>query len=90
VHPQSVMSLNRKQEHRGAPARPSEGWSVKILPVRSTVVAMPLIEVWDHAFDPAATAAVCTGDWTALAGLFAGASAASIVGVLRMRSVDAT
>jgi hypothetical protein len=30
-------------------ARPSEGWSVNILPVRSTVVALPRNEMEDHA-----------------------------------------
>jgi hypothetical protein len=35
--------------------QPCEGWSVKILPVRSTVVVLPRISMENHAFDPAAT-----------------------------------
>src|SRR6266852_2158876 len=35
------------------PTQPFQGWSVKILPVRSTVVALPRIWMEDHAFNPA-------------------------------------
>ena len=49
--------------------RPSKGWSVNLLPVRSTVVALPLILQRDHAFDPATTAGACAGDDAAETGL---------------------
>src|SRR5665213_3809645 len=66
-------------------ARPSKGWSVNILPVRSTVVAEPQRLRADHAFKPAAEATGCA----TLAGLFACASDASEADGLRIRSLDA-
>ena len=36
--PEIVMLLKSLEVHRGALTRPSKGWSVKILPVRSTVL----------------------------------------------------
>ncbi len=41
----------------------------------------------DHAFTLAATAGICTGDCTPLAGFFAGVSAASLAAALRTRRV---
>jgi hypothetical protein len=52
------MSLKSVQVHRRAPARPSQGWSVNILPVRSTVVALPRNEMEDHALFAGDVAAV--------------------------------
>ena len=52
-------------------AAPYEGWSVNILPVRSTVVVLPQIFARDHAFNPATVAAVCAADSVAVAGFFA-------------------
>jgi len=69
---------------------PYEGWSVKILPVRSTVVVLPRISMEDHAFNPATTAGVCTVDFTPFAGFSAGGSTASLLGPLRMRRVGVT
>ena len=40
------MSLKSLEVHLSAPTRPSKGWSVKILPVRSTVLALP--QNWTH------------------------------------------
>ncbi len=52
--------------------------------MRSTVVALPLILVRDHAFDPATEATDCAGRGAAEAGFFAAGSASFAVG-LRMR-----
>src|SRR5579871_5435350 len=53
--PASSYFLLFVQVYVGIPARPCEGWSVKILPVRSTVVALPQNPARNHAFDPATT-----------------------------------
>ncbi len=58
-----------------------------MLPVRSTVSTLPRIYMDDHAFNPATTAGVCTGDCTPLTGFFAGGSTASLAAALRTRRV---
>ena len=45
------MSLKPPEVHRGALARPFQGWSVQILPVRSTVLAPGRNRMQDHSSD---------------------------------------
>src|SRR5579863_4357594 len=78
------------QVYLGIPARPSEGWSVEILPVRSTVVALARILMEDHAFNPGMTAGECAPFAIPFAGFRADCSGASSAGALRMRSVGLT
>ena len=86
-----VAAKNVNERLRFLPVTPPyKGWSVNIPPVRSTVVVLPWIYLEDHAFNPATRAEVWTGDCTPLAGFFAGGSAASGTGALRMRRVEAT
>src|SRR5712671_914818 len=42
--------------NQSSSAVPFQGWSVNILPVRSTAVALPRIWMEDHAFNPATDA----------------------------------
>src|SRR5208282_1505411 len=72
--------------YRGIPARPFQGWSVKILPVQSTVLAPPRNWMDDHAFT-ARTEAV---DSTPAARFFVGCSVAPLLGPFRTRKAGAT
>ena len=71
----------------GIPARPYEGWSVNIAPVRSTVVALPRIWMEDHALDPPTTAGVWDDDGVAETGFFVDGSAVPFAVALRTRNV---
>ena len=62
----------------------------EILPVRSTAVALPQMWERDHAFDPAALAAVCAADVGWETGLRAVGSATSLATAFRMRNVGVT
>ncbi len=89
VHPSApkiVMSLKSLEVHRGALTRPSKGWSVKILPVRSTVLALPQNWTLDHAF----TARTEGVDSTPATTFFPGCSDAPLVTAFRTRKVEAT
>ena len=88
--PALVHFLMFVQVYVGIPARPYEGWSVEVPPVRSTAVVLARIPMEDHALEPATTAGVCAAGCTPFVGFFAGGSDASGTGALRMRSVDAT
>jgi len=80
--------LGSTRNHLSSKTPPYEGWSVYLLQVRSTFVLLPRRLKEDHAFNPAAIAIGCTDDCTRLADFFAGGSAASLAGVLRIRRVD--
>jgi hypothetical protein len=67
--------------------QPCEGWSVNILPVRSTVVALPQILIEDHALEPAKAAEVWDDDSAAETGFFKAGSVASLEDALRTRNV---
>jgi len=78
---QAPMTASKRQ------AAPYEGWSIKNLPVRSTVVVLPPLLARDHAFDPTAIAGVLAADDAAETGFLAGGSPASLAAALRTRSV---
>ncbi len=61
--------------------------SVEILPVRSTVVALPPLFMADHAFDPATDAAKVLPLAAPFAGFLGGCSAESEAGARRTRNV---
>ena len=84
--PKIVMSLKSLEVHLSALTRPSKGWSVKILPVRSTVLALPQNWTLDHAF----TARTEGVDSTPLTTFFPGCSDAPLVTAFRTRKVEAT
>ena len=84
--PKIVMSLKSLKVHLGALTRPSKGWSVKILPVRSTVLALPQNWTHNHAF----TARTEGVDSTPPTTFFPGCSEAPLVTAFRTRKVEAT
>ena len=84
--PKIVISLKSLEVHLSALTRPSKGWSVKILPVRSTVLALPQNWIHDHAF----TARTEGVDSTPATTFFPGCSDAPLVTAFRTRKVDAT
>jgi hypothetical protein len=84
--PRIVMFLKSLKVHLSAPTRPSKGWSVKILPVRSTVLALPQNWIRDHAF----TARTEGVDSTPATTFFPGCSDAPLVTAFRTRKVEAT
>jgi len=84
--PKIVMFLKSLKVHLGALTRPSKGWSVKILPVRSTVLALPQNWTLDHAF----TARTEGVDSTPLTTFFPGCSDVPLVTAFRTRKVEAT
>jgi len=84
--PKIVMSLKSLEVHLSAPTRPSKGWSVKILPVRSTVLALPQNWTLDHAF----TARTEGVDSTPATTFFPGCSDVPLVTAFRTRKVEAT
>jgi hypothetical protein len=84
--PKIVMSLKSLEVHLSALTRPSKGWSVKILPVRSTVLASPKDSTHNHAFTARKEGADCTPATT----LFPGCSDAPMATAFRTRKVEAT
>ena len=84
--PKIVMSLKSMEVHLSALTRPSKGWSVKILPVRSTVLALPQDWHTIHAF----TARTEGADSTPLTTFFPGCSDVPLVTAFRTRKVEAT
>ena len=84
--PKIVMSLKLLEVHSSALTRPSKGWSVEILPVRSTVLALPQDWTHNHAF----TARTGGVDSTPATIFFTGCSDAPMVAAFRMRKVEAT
>jgi len=84
--PKIVKSLKSLEVHLSALTRPSKGWSVTILPVRSTVLALPQTWTHNHAF----TARTEGVDSTPLATFFPGCSEAPLVTAFRTRKVEAT
>ncbi len=84
--PKIVMSLKSLEVHLSAPTRPSKGWSVKILPVRSTVLALPQDWTHNHAF----TARTEGVDSTPATTFVPGCSDAPLFPTFRTRKVEAT
>ena len=84
--PTNVMSLKLLEVHFSAPTRPSKGWSVKILPVRSTVLALPQNSTHNHAF----TTRTEGVDSTPVTTFFPSCSDAPLITAFRTRKVEAT
>ena len=84
--PKIVMSLKSLEVHLSALTRPSKGWSVKILPVRSTVLALPQDWTHNHAF----TACAEGVDSTPATTFFTTCSEAPLATAFRTRKVEAT
>src|ERR1700677_4019564 len=76
--------------HQVSLARPSEGWSVNMLPVRSTVSTPPRIYMEVHAFNARTVSVDSTPTSTRPLGFFDGRATAPLVGPFRIRSVQAT
>src|ERR1700684_999304 len=74
----------------GTAARPSEGWSVNMLPVRSTVSTPPRIYMEVHAFNARTVSADSTPASALPLGFFDGSATTPLDGAFRIRRVQAT